>query len=68
MLLGQAVDGVAFPSRLEQLAFGWRFDHPINAVVWPKNLKQLTFDGGFNQVKKRSRSPLTVVRAAGLGL
>lgn len=55
--LGQAVDGVAFPSRLEQLAFGWRFDHPITAVIWPTNLKLLSFDGGFNQDLSRVEWP-----------
>lgn len=37
-----------FPSGLRTLTFGV-FNHPVERVVWPAQLEQLTFIFGFNQ-------------------
>ncbi|CAM9488227.1 unnamed protein product [Ectocarpus sp. 13 AM-2016] len=35
----QAIEGVAWPASLQQLAFGEMFNQPVAGVVWPVSLQ-----------------------------
>lgn len=45
----QSIEGVAWPSTLRDLVFGFCFNHPIEGVTWPPSLKLLSFPMDFNQ-------------------
>lgn len=54
------ITGVEWPTCLQSIVFGGRFDQPVVGVKWPPSLKQVTFGVFFNQPIAEAAWPASI--------